>query len=312
MGDIVLTSPVIRILKQQLPEAELHFVCKEVFAPLVMSNPHVQKVHRFKKDVPEVYEELKNENFDLLIDLHRNLRSLRLKRFLGVSSFSFDKINLRKFLAVNLKLLKLLPDKHIVQRYADTVMPLGVKLDGKGLDCFIAPQDQVNANQVFFKGTPTRFLALVIGGSYYTKKIPLNKLEEIIRLSPFPIVLMGGPEDAAMAKELQSKFPEIKNACGGFSIMQSASIVQQAEWVITSDTGLMHLASAFQKKIISVWGNTIPEFGMYPYQPAEGSRLLEVRDLPCRPCSKLGYAQCPLGHFKCMQEIDYSFVSSLS
>jgi ADP-heptose:LPS heptosyltransferase len=65
----------------------------------------------------------------------------------------------------------------------------------------------------------------------------------------------------------------------------------------------MHIAAAYHKKILSVWGNTSPELGMYPYLPGEGSELLEVKDLSCRPCSKLGYHRCPKKHFRCMNDI---------
>ena len=67
---------------------------------------------------------------------------------------------------------------------------------------------------------------------------------------------------------------------------------------------MMHIAAAFKKKIYSVWGNTIPQFGMYPYMAASNSKIIEVKGLGCRPCSKIGYDKCPKGHFKCMQEID--------
>jgi ADP-heptose:LPS heptosyltransferase len=75
--------------------------------------------------------------------------------------------------------------------------------------------------------------------------------------------------------------------------------------IVTNDTGLMHIASAFHKPIISLWGNTVPEFGMYPYMPGrpQGYDVMEVKKLPCRPCSKIGYEKCPKGHFKCMELI---------
>src|SRR5690606_5029813 len=123
-----------------------------------------------------------------------------------------------------------------------------------------------------------------IGGSYFTKKIPLNKLKEICTNAKLKLVLLGGKEDKSFADELQKQFPNTINACGNFSINQSASIIQQAEWVITSDTGLMHIAAAYNKKTISVWGNTIPEFGMSPYKPNTENKILEVKNLSCRPC----------------------------
>ncbi len=303
IGDIVLTTPVIRCAKAQLKGTEIHFVTKEVFKSVLIHNPNIDKLHTFKEDVSELYDQLKAEKFDIVIDLHKNLRSLRLKQKLGVKSYSFNKINLQKFLAVNFKLINKLPSKHIVDRYFETISPLGVVNDGKGLDHFIAENDKVKI-QEFVPALQNKFIALVVGGSYYTKRIPLNKLAQICETAVLPIVILGGKEDKAVAHELQKQFPQIINTCGQYSINQSASIIEQAEWVITSDTGLMHIASAFNKKIISIWGNTIPEFGMGPYMPNPENKILEVKGLSCRPCSKLGYKKCPLGHFKCMNEID--------
>ena len=312
IGDIVLTTPVIRCLSQQLKDTEIHYVTKQVFAPVLNGNPYLKKVITFKKDISEVYEELQSENYDLVIDLHKNLRSLRLKQKLKAKSYSFEKLNVQKFLAVNLKMLKVLPPMHIVDRYMETVKPLGVKKDQKGLDFFLGKTDKVDVTHLFFNGKETKYLALVVGGSYYTKKIPLNKLKEICNKTPLPVVVLGGKEDALIGEELQKEFPSVINTCGKFSINQSASIIQQSEWVLTSDTGLMHIASAFNKKIISAWGNTIPEFGMGPYVPNEQNKILEVKGLGCRPCSKLGYKKCPKGHFKCMNELNFSFVKDLS
>lgn len=119
-----------------------------------------------------------------------------------------------------------------------------------------------------------------------------------------PLILLGGKEDAAIAEQVY-QFHKNKtiNLCGKLNLNQSASIIQQANKVITSDTGLMHIAAAFKKDIISLWGNTIPEFGMGPYLAGKDSQILEVKGLSCRPCSKLGYKKCPKGHFKCMNDI---------
>lgn len=311
IGDIVLTTPVIRCVKQQVPNAEVHFVTKEGFTPLLEHNPYLNKVHTFKKDVTEIYSELVNQKFDYVIDLHKNLRSLRLKQKLKVPSFSFNKLNVKKFMAVNLKMTSLLPDEHIVQRYLKTAEVLGVKDDGKGLDYFISESEHVNPETQFGFPQGQAFISLVIGGSYVTKKIPSNKLLEIIQSARLPIVLMGGKEDQAEASILMRQFPQLKNACGSLTINQSASVIQQAEWVISSDTGLMHIAAAYNKKIISVWGNTIPEFGMGPYMPHSENKILEIKNLSCRPCSKLGYNKCPKGHFKCMNQIDFSWIEKL-
>jgi ADP-heptose:LPS heptosyltransferase len=309
IGDIILTTPIIRCANTQLNGTEIHFVTKEIFKSVLIHNPYIFKLHTFKEDISEIYEPLKAEGFDVVIDLHKNLRSLRLKKNLGVKSYSFNKINIQKFLAVNFKQLNKLPNKHIVDRYFQTIAPVGVKNDQKGLDYFIHANDKVDISELI--SPPNKFIALVVGGSYFTKKIPLNKLKEICNTATLPIIALGGKEDKAIADELQKQFPDVINGCGQYSINQSASVIQQSEWVITSDTGLMHIASAYNKKIISVWGNTIPEFGMAPYLPNPENKILEINGLSCRPCSKLGYKQCPKGHFKCMNDIDYSLLKDL-
>lgn len=303
IGDVVLTTPVIRCCKQQIKNAEIHFVTKSSFKSTLEHNPNINKLITFDKDFTEALPQLKKENYDFVIDLHNNLRSTRLKLALGKKSSTFKKLNVKKWLAVNLKSKTALPDIHIVQRYLEAAAPLGVKDDGKGLDYFISEKDSVDLSTIN-QNLKNGFVALVVGGSYFTKKIPANKLIEICNNSKLPVVLMGGKEDSTIAEQVISKTKNTFNTCGKFSLNQSASIIQQSSYVVTSDTGLMHIAAAFGKKIFSLWGNTIPEFGMYPYKPGEGSKILEVKDLKCRPCSKLGYHKCPKGHFKCMNEID--------
>lgn len=307
IGDVVLTTPVIRCCKQQLKGSEIHFVTKKSFKSTLEHNPYVDKLITFEKDFKEVLPQLKQENYDFVIDLHNNLRSTRLKLALGKKSSTFKKLNIKKWLAVNLKSKTALPDVHIVQRYLEAAAPLGVKDDGKGLDYFISENEKVDLTTID-QNIKNGFVALVVGGSYYTKKIPVNKLMEICNNLSLPVLLMGGKEDASIAEQVVSKCKNAINICGKFTLNQSASVIQQSSFVVTSDTGLMHIAAAFGKKIFSLWGNTIPEFGMYPYKPGEGSKILEVENLKCRPCSKLGYNKCPKGHFKCMNEIDVSVV----
>lgn len=308
IGDIVLTTPVLRCIKQQLKDVELHFITKQQFISVIENNPHVDKFHTIKDSLTEVIPQLKEENYDYIIDLHHNVRTLKLKLALGKKSFSFNKLNWEKFLIVNLKTNKL-PETHIVDRYFKTVKSLGVKNDNKGLDYYINEKDDIDIPSSLPSLFHNDYNVLVVGGSYFTKQIPVNKLKEICTLSPLPIVLLGGKEDVVNAEQVY-QFHKNKtiNLCGKLNLNQSASIIQQSHKVITSDTGLMHIAAAFKKDIISIWGNTIPEFGMGPYLAGNNSQIVEVKKLSCRPCSKLGYKKCPKGHFKCMNDISFSNV----
>lgn len=315
IGDIVLTSPVVRVLKQQL-NAEVHFLTKKPFRSILDANPHVDKVYAIQSKPEEVAKELRNERYDWVIDLHHNLRSLQVKLLLRRPSRSFNKINFQKWVMVQLK-LNVLPPQHIVERYLETVRHLGVQDDGQGLDYFIPEAQEVTLRQVEFPASfmpqwrsllqQGQYLALVIGAAHATKRMPLEKLLELCQNITYPIVLLGGPEDRATGQQIVEHVGDhVLNTCGQYSLHQSASWLRQAQQVITHDTGLMHMAAALRKPIVTVWGNTIPAFGMSPYYP-QGMNLntnIELNSLPCRPCSKIGYSACPRGHFACMNQLE--------
>jgi ADP-heptose:LPS heptosyltransferase len=312
IGDIVLTTPVMRCLKQQLLSSEIHFATRAAFRDIVEPNPHIDKRHYLKDDLRELIDELKQEDFDYIIDLHHNLRTLKVKRALGRKSFSFNKLNVEKWLMTALKVNRL-PATHIVQRYLDTLRTLGVFNDGRGLDYFIPEKDIVPASDIPVSHQ-AGYIACVIGAALNTKRYPLHKWKEVCSRLDHPIIIMGGKDDAAAGAELEAIDPyKIYNACGKFRLNESADLVRRSKMVVTNDTGLMHIASAFRKPIISLWGNTIPEFGMYPYfgtldQIQQPFDILETKGLSCRPCSKIGYSKCPRGHFKCMENIEVNTV----
>ncbi|HEY9125062.1 MAG TPA: glycosyltransferase family 9 protein [Bacteroidales bacterium] len=309
IGDIVLTTPVIRCLKEQVEGAEIHFVTKKKFASVVADNPYIDKIHLLDGKLKSLIEELRQEECDHIIDLHHNLRTYIVKKKLGLFAFSFDKINIQKWLMVQFKINKL-PQKHIVDRYLETCRLFDVTNDGKGLDFFINPKNEIEISQLpsFLQNG---YIALVIGGMHGTKQMPNAKLAELSNKLNLPVVLLGGPDDSQAAESIinESKNANIFNACGKYNLQQSASIVKQAKLVIAHDTGLMHIAAAFKKRIISIWGNTIPEFGMYPYVSDENQAIFEVKGLKCRPCSKIGYKKCPKGHHNCMNLIDVNKIA---
>lgn len=305
IGDIVLTTPVIRCLKQQLKDSEIHFLTKEQFVPIVKANPYIDKIHFIKNDLKHILPQLKSENFNFIVDLHKNFRSVFVKLKLRKPSKTYNKLNIKKWLLVNFK-INLLPEIHIVDRYFEAVKNLGVKNDGKGLDYFIPENEKVNISELP-STHQNGFIGFAIGGKHNTKMFPVEKIISVCKKINMPVVLLGGYEDIKTAEYIKKSVGDkIYNACGKYSINQSASLVWHAEKIITNDTGLMHIAAAFKKQIISIWGNTVPAFGMYPYLPEtekNKSVIVEIKNLRCRPCSKLGYKKCPKGHFDCMQKI---------
>ncbi|MES2429446.1 MAG: glycosyltransferase family 9 protein [Bacteroidota bacterium] len=311
IGDIVLASPVMRCLKTQLEDAEVHFLTKESFKTVTASNPYIDKFFYFNDDLDLVIEQLKEEKYDYVIDLHKNFRSIKVAKSLKTKTLSIDKLSIPKLILTKLH-INIMPKRHITQRSLDTVKSLGIKDDGKGLDYFIPEQDKISQDDL-----PTShsagFIAIVIGASYFTKKLPVHKLQELCNKIDHPIVLVGGKDDAEVGNAVAA-IDDIKiyNACGKFNLNESAHIVQKAKLVISHDTGLQYIACAFNKKVIAIWGGTSPKLAVEPFY---GSRFLStqnnlpydniiVPNLWCQPCSKYGKDKCPLGHFKCMEKQD--------
>lgn len=324
IGDIVLTTPVVRCLKKQVATAEIHYAVKHAYAAVVEANPYIDRLHVLSGNLDELIALLQQEDFDYVIDLHHNVRTLKVKRALGKPAFSFDKLNVQKWLLTSLG-IDALPRLHIVDRYLDTLREFGVRNDGAGLDYFIPGKDQVKEDDIP-ASHHAGYIAFVIGAALNTKKLPLHKWEALCSRIDHPVILLGGPEDAEPGEKLRAVDPhKIYNACGRFTINESADLVRRAKLVVSHDTGLMHIAAALKKPVISVWGNTVPEFGMYPYYGDnyhanyhgwEGSSslpfdIVEVKNLYCRPCSKIGYHSCPHGHFKCMENISVANILNL-
>lgn len=321
IGDIVLTTPVVRVLKTQLPDAEIHYCTKKQFQIILSENPYIDKLHLLEDNLNVLISTLRKEKYDYIIDLHNNLRTFIIKKRLGVKSFAFNKLNWEKWLMVKMKINQL-PNKHIVDRYIETASPLGIKNDSLGLDYFIPEKDEVPMEWLP-ESHQKEYVAYAIGAQHNTKKLPINRMIELCDKINKPIILLGGKEDFDTGEEIRTFFERkdgsgyeegltkmnkkaiIYNVCGKFNLNQSASLVKNAKYVFTHDTGLMHIAAAFKKEIFSIWGNTIPAFGMYPYRTK--FTVLENNKLYCRPCSKIGYAKCPKGHFKCMNDIIFDF-----
>lgn len=315
IGDIVLTSPVLRCIKKKYPNCKIHFLSKEKYKDAFYANPFIDK---------EIYwvgrktlKHLAKQDFDWIIDLHKNLRTSRIRLFLACCNkfpkwISFNKINLPKLLTVWLKSKSFLPKEHIVHRYMKPLIKLGIPFDDEGLDYFIESKYRVNIPEVFSGLQPFEYNVYALGGQHQTKILPFPKQLELLKKINKKTLLLGGKEDWEAAEKLAMELPYCINACGKFKLPQSASIIEQSRKVYTHDTGLMHISAALLKPIISIWGNTIPEFGMYPFYPVnfhDCENLVLQTKVYCRPCSKIGFKKCPHGHFTCMNKIDFSAIS---
>jgi ADP-heptose:LPS heptosyltransferase len=299
MGDIIYTTPVVRCLKKQLPDAEVHFLTKSAFKYIYDNNPYVNKLLLLKPTLAETIVEIKAEGYDHIIDLHNNLRTALIKLRTGIRSSTYKKQTIRKWLSLKLN-VKLVPPVHLVDRYLKTVQFLRVSNDGKSIDYYIKQDYQLSA---LLPASHQNYVAFVIGATHFTKRMPNEKIISICKQINAPVVLLGGNDVKANGEEIATAIGNnIYNACGITTLDESVFLVSKAQKVIGFDTGLTHIAEAFNVPIVSIWGGTVPELlGVQPYMVKDV--LVAGIELSCRPCSKFGLEKCPLGHFKCMYEM---------
>lgn len=306
IGDIVLATPVLRLIKDKYPGCELHFVTKKKMKAVLEHNPRIDCLHLLDESFSSLKDELSAITFDYVIDLHNNLRSRRLCMSVRAKSmrniFHLNKLNFRKFLYTTFK-IQCMPGVHITDREVDTLAALGIANDRKGLEYYVSEYDEDQARSLT-EALGGRYAAFVIGATYFTKRMPADMIARICSGLSIPVVLLGGPADAEAAAiiEGQSQNSKILNLCSRLPLNVSAAIVKGAAIVIAHDTGLMHIAAAFKKNIITIWGNTTPQLGMYACEPGPKSIDCEIQGLKCRPCSKLGSSSCPKKHFRCMRD----------
>ncbi|MFD2871153.1 glycosyltransferase family 9 protein [Mucilaginibacter ximonensis] len=301
MGDIIYTTPVVRCLKKQLPDAEVHFITKPAFKYIYDNNPYVDKLLLLKPTLKETIQDIRAEGYDYIVDLHNNLRTALIKLRTRVPSSTYHKQTILKWLSLKFK-WKLVPPVHLVDRYMKAAEVLGVKNDGQPIDYYIKAQHQLNT--LLPATHQSGFVAFVIGATHFTKRMPNDKIISICKEINLPVVLLGGNDVKANGDEIIAATGEkVYNACGITTLDESVFLVSKAQKIIGFDTGLTHIAEAFDRPIVSVWGGTVPELlGVQPYKVKDV--LIADIELECRPCSKFGLAACPLGHFKCMRDID--------
>jgi heptosyltransferase-2 len=318
MGDIVLASPLIRVLRSQYPAAQIDFFTKEQYSDLVRYNPHLSSVITLKtdekKELTDIATSLRKTRYDVLLDLHYSLRSGYIRRYINPKRLSvIDKHVVARFFLVNFKWNFYKGIIPVAKRYLETGKFLNIEDDGKGLEIFFPPNIETSALKIVdpFLGESERAIGLCPAAKHATKIWQADKYVDLgCRIASeygVKILIFGGPGDVQYCEDIGLKInsnagKEVALNCAGkFSILETAAAIDRCALVVTNDSGIMHIASARGKKIIAIFGSTVEEFGFFPDR--KDSIIIENKNLGCRPCSHIGREQCPKGHFKCMTEI---------
>ncbi len=318
IGDIVLSSLLVRTLRDRFPEAEIDYLVKSEYADLVHHNPHISHVLQFSPadGLSGHRQRIRSAEYDMIIDIHDSLRS----RYLCFGHPNVVRINKRKlarFLLVRTKLNlynSFGGSPSVAERYLETVEPLGVKNDGKGLELFLGEVAASRADAVLKEsGVPddTPLIGICPTSRHFNKMWQAKGFSEVgamlAQSHSCSVVVFGSTEEAGpcavvveMIKALQPQL-QVLNLAGRLSLLETAAVMDRCSVVVSNDSGLMHIAAARQRKVVAVFGPTVQELGFFPYGTI--STVVEHESLSCRPCTHIGLPNCPLGHFKCMKEI---------
>jgi lipopolysaccharide heptosyltransferase II len=297
MGDILLTSPLIRSIKNQNPSLQIDFVLKEEFFDLMKNNPYLTNIYKYLKEISEkekLIRTLKSNNYDRIIDLQNNNRSRQINYRLRKKIFQFNKNNFKKFLLVHFKINRLKNAPQIPVRYAKAA---GIKLDNGGLEIFT---DNIADSRLELN---KKYIGLCPGAKHFTKRWPKEyfiDLGKMLETSGYKVALFGSTDESETIKEIESQLGNALNLCSE-SILQTVANMKMCKAIYTNDSSTMHLSCAVDVPVIAFFGSTVKEFGFYPYK--NQNVVLEIENLPCRPCTHIGRDSCPLKHFKCMKEI---------
>jgi lipopolysaccharide heptosyltransferase II len=312
VGDVVLTTPLVRALRDALPDAVIHFATRPPYAPLLESNPRIDRVLTLPGSDAAALRDfavtLRRERYDRVLDLHGTLRARALRLLVPTPRWSrYPKATLRRWSMVRLRHrpdpARVVP---VAERYFGAARDLGVRPDGRPPEVFPTPRATEQAHDALraagFADGET-FVAFAPGARHATKCWPEDRwidLGRALARDGIRSVLLGGPEDAPLAHRIAAEVPGAASLAGALDLLASAAVLARADRLVSGDTGVMHLATAVGTPVVALFGPTVRGFGFFPY--ADNATILE-RDLPCRPCSTHGGAACPLGHHDCLRGI---------
>jgi ADP-heptose:LPS heptosyltransferase len=302
LGDVLLTTPVVRALKKKYEKAEIDFLVKPQYSDAVKYNAYLREVIEYSVSNPkETIKLLKQKKYDLVVDLQNNLRSGKIRKSLKIKSYVFHKPNFEKFMLVHFKKNYFGGVFPIPFRYAQSIK--GLTLDEEGLDLFLPHEIKPELKE------GKNYIGFCPGSKHFTKMYPAEyfiELGKMLRAEGFEIVIFGGKDDTDVCRKVSEGIPDSINLCNANELLKTAVNIKLCKAVICNDSGLMHTAAAVKIPVIAIFGSTVKEFGFVPF--GVKNIILENNSLSCRPCSHIGRDKCPKKHFDCMRKLTPGWV----
>jgi ADP-heptose:LPS heptosyltransferase len=297
-GDIVLTYPFISKLRSIYPDAQIDFYTKVRFSPLVKMHKDINNVIEYNGEkISGIRKVVKENNYDLIFDIHKNIRSIFSTVLLHSRLTRYKKFTFRKLLLVCTKINLLRDYIPVYKSYFFALKNIKNLVDTK----FINTDLKFDREPVI----KSSYILVAPSSKHFTKAFPVEKFEQVFNVfKNEKIVLIGDDikNDREICEYLSGKFENSVNYCGKTDFYLLANLIHNSKLVLCNDSGVLHLAEALNKKIITFFGSTVKELGFYPQ--LKSTIVFENNSLKCRPCTHIGRETCPKKHFKCMNEIN--------
>lgn len=320
IGDIILTSPLLRCLRKKYPNAQIDYVIKKQFRFLIEGNPYINKIWVVDSGLgfiglKELTQEIRKEEYDVFLDIHKNFRSLYVSSNSSPKrTFRYKKNILKRSLLVKFKIDRYKNVEPVFQRYIDTAKKIGVEYDGLGSELYVPEKTQELVVFLYTKhniSLQNKIYILCPGASYSNKQWLPERFSELGQklLADDPdcsVIFHGGQKEFDICEEMQKSCGERSyNFAGKLNLMESAALINRATTVVANDSGMLHMSESQKVPVVGLYGPTAYQFGFYPIM--KESKAIAI-DLPCRPCTKMGMNHCPQKHFKCMKDITVEMV----
>ncbi|MEW6095872.1 MAG: lipopolysaccharide heptosyltransferase II, partial [bacterium] len=314
IGDIILASPLIRLIRKNFPHAKVDMVVCREFEGLVSYNPNINQVILFDRKTGlrgllRLCKKIQEEHYDLIIDIHKKLRSFIICLTSGAKQkTSYNKHSFLRFLLVKFKINLYSNIPFIANLYLKSIERFGIEDDGEGLEFYITPSKDMVVLELLRKEGIRKediLIGIAPGAHWYTKRWDKERFIELsnllIQKKNAKIIIFGGEEEVELSNEIKASLSNKPIVVAGkFSLMETAALLKRCKILITNDTGIMHIASAVKTPVVAIFGPTVGEFGYYPYRVA--NRVIS-KDLPCKPCTTKGTSKCKINTFDCMRLI---------
>jgi len=316
LGDIILTTPVLDALKDNCRNSEICFLSKQKYQGLFESDPRVHSVIYFEPEGKDkgfsgllrLIRGLNQKKFDLIVDLHSNLRSLLIRLLVRAGKkVHYNKKIIPRLLMVHLKRWKVKPVSTI-DNYLKSLGEITIKAWSRIPRLYSKNENKIWVENFFIENGLLRdqiLVGIAPGAKWETKRWELDKFSFVAKsLSQdlcAKILLVGNKED-------QQLIEEIEDHVGKEKIIQAVdlhldrliALVERCGLFISNDSGLMHIASSLGVPTIGIFGPTSPGLG---FSPSGLEDKVFWAGVECSPCSLHGEKDCVKESRYCMDDI---------